>query len=116
MREVVIVSAVRTAIGSFNGSLSPFSAIDLGSMVIKEAIVRAGISKESIDEVIFGNVLQAGLGQNPARQAAIKAGIPVDVPSYTVNKVCGSGLKTAPLRATATFLLALTERSGRLFP
>ncbi|MDF2634525.1 MAG: acetyl-CoA acetyltransferase [Pelosinus sp.] len=101
MREVVIVSAVRTAVGSFNGSLSPFSAVELGSMVIKEAIVRAGIEKENIDEVIFGNVLQAGLGQNPARQAAIKAGIPMEVPSYTVNKVCGSGLKTVNLAAQA---------------
>ena len=70
-------------------------------MVIKEAIARAGINKESIDEVIFGNVLQAGLGQNPARQAAIKAGIPVEVPSFTVNKVCGSGLKTVNLAAQA---------------
>ncbi|WP_378953272.1 acetyl-CoA C-acetyltransferase [Pelosinus sp. sgz500959] len=101
MREVVIVSAVRTAVGSFNGSLSPFSAVDLGSMVIKEAIVRAGIDEASIDEVIFGNVLQAGLGQNPARQASIKAGIPIEVPSFTVNKVCGSGLKTVNLAAEA---------------
>lgn len=101
MREVVIVSAVRTAIGSFNGSLTPFSAVELGSMVIKEAIARAGVEKESIDEVIFGNVLQAGLGQNPARQAAIKAGIPMEVPSFTVNKVCGSGLKTVNLAAEA---------------
>jgi len=101
MKEVVIVSAVRTAVGSFNGSLSPFSAIELGSMVIKEAITRAGIDSASIDEVIFGNVLQAGLGQNPARQAALKAGIPVEVPSFTVNKVCGSGLKTVNLAAQA---------------
>ena len=101
MKEVVIVSAVRTAIGSFNGSLTPFSAMDLGAMVIKEAIVRAGIDKASIDEVIFGNVLQAGLGQNPARQASIKAGLPVEVPSFTVNKVCGSGLKTVNLAAQA---------------
>jgi len=99
MREVVIVSAVRTAVGSFNGSLSPFSAVDLGSMVIQEAITRAGVDKASIDEVIFGNVLQAGLGQNPARQAAINAGIPVEVPSFTVNKVCGSGLKSVNLAA-----------------
>jgi acetyl-CoA C-acetyltransferase len=101
MREVVIVSAVRTAVGSFNGSLGSFSAVELGSMAIKEAIARAGIDKEKVDEVIFGNVLQAGLGQNPARQAAIKAGIPVEVPSYTVNKVCGSGLKTVNLAAQA---------------
>jgi len=99
MREVVIVSAVRTAVGSFNGSLTPFSAVDLGAMVIAEAIARAGIDKASIDEVIFGNVLQAGLGQNPARQASIKAGIPIEVPSFTVNKVCGSGLKTVNLAA-----------------
>jgi acetyl-CoA C-acetyltransferase len=101
VREVVIVSAVRTAVGSFNGALSPFSAVELGSMVIKEAVVRAGVEKENIDEVIFGNVLQAGLGQNPARQAAVQAGIPVQVPSYTVNKVCGSGLKTVNLAAQA---------------
>lgn len=101
MREVVIVSAVRTAVGSFNGSLSSFSAVELGSIVIKEAIARAGVDKESVDEVIFGNVLQAGLGQNPARQAAIKAGVPIEVPSYTVNKVCGSGLKTVNLAAQA---------------
>jgi acetyl-CoA C-acetyltransferase len=101
MREVVIVSAVRTAVGSFNGSLSSFSAVELGSMVIKEAIARAGVEKENIDEVIFGNVLQAGLGQNPARQAAVKAGVPMEVPSYTVNKVCGSGLKTVNLAAQA---------------
>jgi acetyl-CoA C-acetyltransferase len=101
MKEVVIVSAVRTAIGNFNGSLASFSAIDLGSLVVKEALERAGIPKENIDEVIFGNVLQAGLGQNPARQVAIRAGIPVEVPAYTINKVCGSGLKTVNLAAQA---------------
>lgn len=101
MREVVIVSAVRTAVGSFNGSLSSFSAVELGSLVIKESIARAGIDAQSIDEVIFGNVLQAGLGQNPARQAALKADVPVEVPSFTVNKVCGSGLKAVNLAAQA---------------
>jgi acetyl-CoA C-acetyltransferase len=101
MREVVIVSAVRTAVGSFNGSLSSFSAVELGSLVIKESIARAGIDAQSIDEVIFGNVLQAGLGQNPARQAALKADVPVAVPSFTVNKVCGSGLKAVNLAAQA---------------
>ncbi len=104
MKEAVIVSAVRTAVGSFNGSLAPFSAPELGSIVIQEALARAGVAKEVVDEVIFGNVLQAGLGQNPARQAAIKAGLPVEVPSYTVNKVCGSGLKTVNL-ATQSILL-----------
>lgn len=101
MREVVIVSAVRTAVGSFNGALASLSAVDLGSIAIKAAIEKAGISPAMIDEVIFGNVLQAGLGQNPARQAAIKAGIPVEVPSYTINKVCGSGLKTVNMAAQA---------------
>ncbi|HWR07443.1 acetyl-CoA C-acetyltransferase [Sporomusa sp.] len=101
MREVVIASAVRTAIGSFNGSLAPFSAVELGAHVISEAVTRAGIAKDSIDEVIFGNVLQAGLGQNPARQAAVKAGLSVETPSYTINKVCGSGLKTVNLAAQA---------------
>lgn len=101
MKEVVIVSAVRTAIGSFNGALASMSAVDLGSIAIKAAIEKAGISPAMIDEVIFGNVLQAGLGQNPARQAAIKAGIPVEVPSYTINKVCGSGLKTVNMAAQA---------------
>lgn len=99
MREVVIASAVRTAVGSFNGSLASLSAADLGAIVIREALERAKVSPASVDEVIFGNVLQAGLGQNPARQAAIKAGLPVEVPSYTVNKVCGSGLKTVNLAA-----------------
>ncbi|MGL5514681.1 MAG: beta-ketoacyl synthase N-terminal-like domain-containing protein, partial [Sporomusa sp.] len=101
MKEVVIVSAVRTAIGSFNGSLASVPATDLGAITIKAAIERAGIDNNTVDEVIFGNVLQAGLGQNPARQAAIKAGLPYEVPSYTVNKVCGSGLKTVNLAAQA---------------
>lgn len=101
MQEVVIASAVRTAIGSFNGSLASFSAPALGSVVIKEAVIRAGISSEHVDEVIMGNVLQAGLGQNPARQAAVYAGLPYTVPSMTINKVCGSGLKAVVLAAQA---------------
>lgn len=101
MREVVIASAVRTAIGSFNGGLASLSAVELGSIVIREALLRAKVSPDTVDEVIFGNVLQAGLGQNPARQAAIKAGLPVEVPAYTINKVCGSGLKTVNLAAQA---------------
>ncbi len=99
MREVVIVSAVRTAIGSFNGSLAPLSAQELGSTIIKAALERAQVEGSLVDEVILGNVLQAGLGQNPARQAAVKSGIPVEVPSYTINKVCGSGLKAVNLAA-----------------
>lgn len=101
MREAVIVSAVRTAIGSFNGTLAPFSATDLGSLVIKEALARAGAEGAAVDEVIMGNVLQAGLGQNPARQAWIKAGQPVEVPALTINKVCGSGLKAVNMAAQA---------------
>lgn len=99
MREVVIASAVRTAIGKFGGSLLPLSAPELGAIVIKEALKRANAPGEKVDEVIFGNVLQAGLGQNPARQASIKAGLPIEVPAFTVNKVCGSGLKCVELAA-----------------
>ena len=77
------------------------SAVDLGTVVAKEAINRAGIKPEMIEEVIFGNVLQAGLGQNVARQVSVAAGIPIEVPAYTVNKVCGSGLKTVALAAQA---------------
>jgi acetyl-CoA C-acetyltransferase len=94
MREVVIVSAVRTPIGSFGGALGKTPAVTLGALVIKEAIERAGIMPDQVDQVIMGNVLQAGLGQNPARQAAIAAGIPHQVPSWTLDMVCGSGLKT----------------------
>lgn len=100
-KEVVIVSAVRTAIGNFMGSLSSFSAPELGSIALTAAIERAGIEKSTVDEIILGNVLQAGLGQNPARQAAIKAGFAETVPSLTINKVCGSGLKSVMLAAQA---------------
>ncbi|MFC4800679.1 acetyl-CoA C-acetyltransferase [Neobacillus sp. GCM10023253] len=99
--EVVIVSAVRTALGSFNGGLKSVSAPELGGVVIKEALQKAGVKPEQVDEVIMGNVLQAGLGQNPARQAAFKAGIPETVSSMTINKVCGSGLKAVHLAAQA---------------
>ena len=100
-RDVVIVSAVRTAIGNFQGSLAGVSAPELGGIVLKEALARAGSTAEHIDEVIMGNVLQAGLGQNPARQAAIKAGLPNTIASMTINKVCGSGLKSVMLAAQA---------------
>lgn len=99
MKEVVIASAVRTAIGTFNGSLAPLDAVSMGEAVIKEAVRRAGIVPNGIDETIMGNVLSAGLGQNPARQAAVRAGIPVESCAYTVNKVCGSGLKAVELAA-----------------
>ncbi|WP_342429453.1 acetyl-CoA C-acetyltransferase [Neobacillus sp. FSL H8-0543] len=101
MRDVVIVSAVRTAIGTFMGSLSNTPATELGALVIKEALNRAGIEGELVDEVIMGNVLQAGLGQGPARQAAIKAGLPIEVSSMAINKLCGSGLKAVHLATQA---------------
>ncbi len=101
MREVVIVSAVRTPIGAYGGSLKDISAVQLGTIVAKEALKRANVEATIVDEVIFGNVLQAGLGQNVARQVAVHAGIPVEVPSFTVNKVCGSGLKSVALAAQA---------------
>lgn len=97
MRDVVIVSAVRTAIGSFGGSLKDVPAVELGATAIKEAINKAGVKPELINEVIMGNVLQSGLGQNPARQASFKAGVPVEIPAMTINKVCGSGLRAVSL-------------------
>ncbi len=104
MEEVYIVSAVRTAIGAFNGVLSGFSATELGALVITEAVQRSGIAKEQVNEVIMGNVLPGGLGQNPARQAMMKAGLPYEVGAITVNKVCGSGLKSVMLAAQAIAL------------
>lgn len=101
MREVVIVSAVRTPIGSFGGSLKDVSAVKLGAVAAREALCRANLRPEMVDEVIFGNVLQAGIGQNLARQVSVAIGVPIEVPSVTVNKVCGSGLKTVQLAAQA---------------
>lgn len=101
MREVVIVSAVRTPIGAFGGKFKDFSAVALGTAAVKEALKRANVKPEMVDEVIFGNVLGAGLGQNVARQVSVHAGIPIEVPSFTVNKVCGSGLKAVALAAQA---------------
>jgi len=99
MREVVIAGAVRTAIGRFGGSLAGVPAVDMGAVVIKEALARAGLLPGDVDEAIMGNVLQAGLGANPARQAALKAGLPVTLPAFTVNKVCASGMKAITLGA-----------------
>lgn len=101
MKEVVIISACRTPIGSFGGALSSLTAPKLGAIVIEESLKRAAVSKESVDEVIMGNVIQAGVGQAPARQAAIYAGLPSSVECMTVNKVCGSGLKSVMLAAQA---------------
>jgi acetyl-CoA C-acetyltransferase len=104
MTEVVIVSACRTAIGSFGGTLRDIPASKLGAIAIKEAVKRANLEPGEVEEVIMGNVLQAGQGQNPARQAAMAAGIPQEVPSFTVNKVCASGLKAVILAAQAIAL------------
>jgi acetyl-CoA C-acetyltransferase len=101
MREVVILSAVRTPIGTFSGSLANITAQELGSIVIKEALSKAKVASEQVDEVIMGCVLQSGLGQNVARQAALKAGLPINTPALTINKVCGSGLKAVMLAAQA---------------
>ena len=94
MKEVYVVNCCRTAIGSFGGSLKDTPAAELGAVVIKEALNRAGVKPENVDEVMFGCILTAGLGQNPARQAALKAGVPISVPAYTVGMVCGSGMKS----------------------
>ncbi len=99
--DAYIVGGTRTAIGRYNGALASLDAIDIGSAVIKEVLKRTGIPKEAVQEVIMGQVLQAGLGQNPARQAAIRAGLPENVPAFTVNKVCGSGLKSVVLAGQA---------------
>ena len=97
MRESVIVSAVRTPTGKFLGVLKSFAATELGALVVKEAVRRAGIDPGIVDECIMGNVVSAGLGQNPARQAALRGGLKEDVAALTVNKVCGSGLKAVML-------------------
>jgi len=101
LEDVVIISGVRTPVGKFQGSLSDFSAPQLGAMVVREAVQRAGIEADQVDECIMGNVVSAGLGQNPARQAALLGGIPPHVGAMTINKVCGSGLKAVALAAQA---------------
>ena len=101
MKDVVIVSAVRTAVGTFGGALRDIPAIELGKVAIEEALKRAKIRSEQVEEVILGNVLQAGQGQNPARQVLIRSGIPKEVPATTINKVCASGLKSVMMAAQA---------------
>ena len=101
MKETVIISAVRTPIGKFQGALKSMSAPQLGALVVKAAVERAGLTPQQIDEVIMGNVVSAGLGQNPARQAALRGGLLPDVAAMTINKVCGSGLKAVALAAQA---------------
>ena len=101
MHEVVIVAATRTAVGSFQGSLASVSAPPLGAIVVRRLLEQTGVAADQVDELIFGQVLTAGSGQNPARQTAIHAGLPVSMPSFTLNKVCGSGLKALHLAAQA---------------
>ena len=107
MRDVYVISSCRTAVGTFGGSLRDVPAADLGATVIKEALSRAGVKPEQVDEVMFGCILTAAQGQNVARQASIKAGIPYSVPAYTVGMVCGSGMKSVieAARADAQALL-----------
>src|SRR5660398_204873 len=100
-REAVILGACRTPVGRFLGSLTSVPAPTLGALAIKEALKRAGVNAVDVEEVIMGNVLQAGLGQNPDRRASIEAGLPQETPAMTANKVCGSGLKTVNLAAQA---------------
>src|SRR5437764_11924963 len=99
IKQAVIISAVRTPVGKVLGALKSFRATDLGAMVVRESVKRAGIKPEQVDEVIMGCVIQAGLGQNPARQAALHGGLPNTVSAVTVNKVCGSGLKAIMMAA-----------------
>src|ERR1051325_10579856 len=95
--DIVIWRAVPTPIGTFGGSLAAVSVIDMGSVVVNEALRRADVRPEQVDDVLIGNVLQAGLGQNPARQISLKAGIPKEVPATTINMVCGSGLRSVAM-------------------
>ena len=101
MEDIVIVSAARTAVGKFGGSLAKVAATDLGAVVIREALARARLDAAQVGEVIMGQVLAAGVGQNPARQALMKSGVPKEVPALTINAVCGSGLKAVMLAAQA---------------
>src|SRR5512139_395952 len=99
MSDIVIVSAARTPVGSFNGALASLPAHELGKVAIQAAVERAGIQAADVDEVIMGQVLQAGQGQGPARQAAINAGVPVESPAWSLNQLCGSGLRAVALAA-----------------
>ena len=111
MKKIVIASACRTAIGKFGGTLANVPAVELGSIVIKEALNRANVAPEQVDHVYMGCVIQAGLGQNVARQAALKAGLPIETPAVTVNVVCGSGLNCVNMAAQMIRLAMLTSWS-----
>ncbi|MDD4455931.1 MAG: acetyl-CoA C-acyltransferase, partial [Candidatus Methanomethylophilaceae archaeon] len=101
MEKAVILSAVRTPIGKYGKTLADFKATDLGAMAVREAVRRAGIGPEAVEECLMGNVISAGLGQNPARQAAVHGGLPYEIGSTTINAVCGSGMKAAMFAADA---------------
>ncbi len=121
MKDVYVVNCCRTAIGSFGGMLKDTSAVELGTIVVKEALLRSGMKPMQVDEVMFGCVLTAGLGQNVARQISIYAGIPVEVPAYTVGMVCGSGMKSVIEGARAIKLgdadiVGAVQRTCRLRP
>ncbi len=122
MADIVIAGAVRTPIGAFNGKLSSLAAHELGALVIREAMDRAAVAADDVSEVIMGQVLTAGQGQNPARQAAIKAGVPKEVPAYGVNLVCGSGIKSVVLgyqslrNGDSTVVIAGGQESMSLAP
>ena len=115
MDDVVIVAAARTPVGKFQGALSSFTAPKLGAIVVREVVRRAGIDPASVDECIMGNVLPAGLGQNPARQAAIFGGLPYEVSALTINKVCGSGLKAIGLAAQAISCTSTARSTPRWY-
>ncbi len=102
MTDIVIAAAARTPVGAFNGALAELEASELGMVAIAEALERAGVAPEDVSEVIMGQILTAGAGQNPARQASIAAGVPVETPAYGVNQLCGSGLKTVAAAAWAS--------------
>src|SRR3569832_2096142 len=97
MSDIVIAAAARPPVGSFNGALSSLPAHDLGAIAIRAALERAGVDPASVDEVILGQVLQAGAGQGPARQASVKAGVPIEAPAWSLNQICGSGLRSVAL-------------------
>ena len=110
MTEIVIAAAARTPVGAFNGAFADLEASDLGKVVIAEVLERAGVAPEDVSEVIMGQILTAGKGQNPVRQASVAAGVPVETPAYGVNQLCGSGLKSVAMGLQATTLYPFARR------
>ena len=114
MKELYVVNCCRTAVGSFGGSLKNTPAAQLGSIVVKEALKRANVAPENVDELMFGCILTAGLGQNVARQVGVGAGLPYSVPAYTVGMVCGSGMKSVEISDVNKLTARLSKRSLRM--